>query len=119
MSTRSAKLLVEIQLHESGGMQSSHRPSTEADRAELNSWPSGGLIHISQAMLVEALRREAYTMAITQLSLGKPLGSVNAKELADLTQAQVLKVMQDLIGPLAVETLDALRSAKGEKATDG
>lgn len=113
MSTRSARLLLEIQLHESGGMKSSHRPATEEDRAELNSWPSGGLIHTSQALLVEALRREAYTMAITQLSLGKPLDSLSAKELADLAQAQVLKMMNELLGPLAVETLEALRSVKG------
>lgn len=64
-------LLVEIKLRLSdGAIWTSHRPATPGDASRLEQWPSGGLVQTAHALLIEALRREAYTMAITKLSQG-------------------------------------------------
>lgn len=64
-------LLVEIKLRLSdGAIWTSHRPATPGDAGRLEQWPSGGLVQTAHALLIEALRREAYTMAITKLSQG-------------------------------------------------
>jgi hypothetical protein len=65
-------LLVEVKLRLSdGAIWTSHRPATPGDAGRLEQWPSGGLVQTAHALLIEALRREAYTLAITTLSQGQ------------------------------------------------
>lgn len=62
-------LLLEIRQRLSdGALWTSHRPATPGDASRLELWPSRGLIQVAQALMIEALRREAYTMAITMAS---------------------------------------------------
>ena len=48
-----------------------HRPATPGDAQRAAEWPSGGLVQVAHAFIIEYLRREAYVMAITMISQGK------------------------------------------------
>lgn len=96
-------LLLEIRQRLSdGALWTSHRPATQGDASRLELWPSRGLVQTAQALMIEALRREAYTMAITMISQKQEITPEG------VLQALVLKnqrFVQDF-GPGAVQ--DAL-----------
>lgn len=113
---RTARLTVEIQMSPEGDMRCAHRPATEEDRQELESWPSGGLVHMSHALLVEALRRESYTMALSLLSTGRKLEDLSADEIEKLTRHQVIEMMDRFAPAAARGTLEMIRPAsRGEE----
>ena len=65
-SFETIKFLLEVRKRASDdAVWSMHRPLTPGDQERMSSWPSGGLVHVAHAFLTEALRREAYTMAIS------------------------------------------------------
>lgn len=100
-------LTVEIKRRLSdGAIWTAHRPATPGDATRLENWPSRGLAQAAQALMIEALRREAYTMALAMLSQGH---DVDSKSLQETLQAMILKFVQDF-GPGAVQ--DALGKIK-------
>lgn len=105
---KSARIVVEIQINEEGALKCAHRPLTPEDRAELESWPSGGLVHMAHALLVEALRRESYVMAISHLSVGNSFEDLTAKEIEDLTRAHIAEMVDTFAPTIAQETMQRL-----------
>ena len=101
----SVKILVEVFKNKEGAVRSVHRIASPEDVGTLQSWPSGGLVQVSHALFVEALRRECYTTVIAQLSSGTELEDLTIREVSDLVKAQWLKSMEDLTGPAAEEAL--------------
>jgi len=95
-------LVVDIQPTEEGGLTTTHRFASSADEEEAKRWPSGGLVQVSHALFVEALRREAYTMSITLLSTGTSLEDLTAKGIEERTRAHLAE-MVDQFAPLAAE----------------
>jgi hypothetical protein len=102
MST--VKVVVEIELTEGGELRTSHQYASPEDAQTLSSWPSGGIVHLAHALFIEALRRETYAMALTQLSTGTDPGELEAKEVEGLTRAQVA----GLLDRFAPETAEAV-----------
>ena len=63
-----AKLEVRIVKDPQGQMWSVHSPLTPADQAVFESWPGHGVRDIAHALLVEALRREAYLCVLMEMT---------------------------------------------------
>jgi len=108
---KTVQILVEVQLNEEGEVKSSHRPLTPADQEEMSSWPSGGLVQVAHAMLIETLRRESYLMALSHLSLGNPVGEMTRVEVEGLTRAHIAKMVDHFVGPAADEAMQRIQSA--------
>jgi hypothetical protein len=108
---KTARLTVEIQMSPEGDLKCAHRPATEADRRELESWPSGGLVHMSHALLVETLRRESYTMALSLLSTGTKPEDLTADEIEKLTRAHLIEMTDQFASLAAREALGTIQSA--------
>ena len=107
-------LIVEIKRRISdGSVWSSHRPQTKGDQKRLDGWESGGLIQIAHALFIEMLRREAYTMAISIMSTGKPI--VNKKELEQSVRAHLSQMLDKFIKGAVEETLDRIEKQKTPK----
>jgi len=99
---KTVRILLEIQMNSDGAVKSSHRPLSGADRDEMESWPSGGLVHVAHAFFIETLRRESYTMALTQLSTGTKPEELTAKDLEKLVRSHLIE-MADKFAPSAAE----------------
>ena len=102
------KLVVEVRRKHLEGekysesIMSAHRPLTKADAEQMKEWPSAGLAQVSHALFVEALRREAYTTMIAQLSKGVHSHDLDAKELESSLRAHLIE-MVDKFAASAVE----------------
>ena len=97
-------IVVRVSLRESGEIKT-HREVRPAEGVSLDDLPSGGLVQITQALIVEALRAESYVMLLSKLSLGDKFEEITPSDLDAMTRSQVLKVL-DALGPLiADETL--------------
>lgn len=84
---------MEVHQNEKGEVHSSHRPLTTEDDTQMRSWPSSGLVQVAHALFIESLRREAYTMCISQLSTGTSLESLTASQVDKLVRAHVQEMM--------------------------
>ena len=92
------KLLVEIRRRvEDDAIFSHHRPLSPGDQERMGSWPSGGLIHIAHALMVECFRREAYTMAVSMVSKGRNIQEVTPKDIDEATRLHVLEMMDQFL----------------------
>ena len=91
------------------------RPMTPGDEERMRNWPSGGLVHVAHALLIESIRREAYTMAISIASTGTPPEKIRKNELKKLVK-QHINVMLDRFLEGACQ--DALEKVK-KKPTSG
>ena len=87
------RILLVIQLDDEGAVKSSHRTLMPEDKAQLEAWPSGGQAQLAHALFIEALRREAYTMMISQLSQGKPKDQLSIEDLEEHIQAHWIKIV--------------------------
>ena len=107
---QTARCFVEIRLRsKDGAMQSSHGPLTPEDASRMEGWPSGGLVQTSNALLLEALRQEAYVMALTMISQGKEPDDLTAEDLSERVRVQVLRMLDHVTEGIAEETLAKLR----------
>ena len=76
----------------------------------MEDWPSGGLVQTSNALLLEALRQEAYIMAITLISQGKKPDDLTAEDLSERVQLQLSRMVGQVAVGVAEETLTKIRS---------
>ncbi len=102
---KTARLLVHIHFNENMEIQSDHRPLTVNDQATLKSWPSGGLGQTSHALFIEALRKEAYTMAISLLSQGTAEEDLTATAIEERVRTHLLEMTDRFAGGAAQEAL--------------
>jgi hypothetical protein len=98
------KILIEVRRRESDdALYSNHRPLTPGDQERMGTWPSGGLVHIAHAMMVECFRREAYTMAISILSKGRRIEEIEPKDIDDAVRVHMLEMMDKFLEGAAIE----------------
>lgn len=95
-----------------------HRPATPGDQKRVAEWPSGGLVQVAHAFMVEYLRREAYVMAITMLSQGKKPEDITPQDLEDRIRAQVTNMMDQFVGGAVEEAMSRIKPTpeEGESA---
>jgi len=91
------RILVEIQQNAEGAILSSHWPLSEEDRNQMREWPSAGLVQIAHALFVESLKREAYTMVISQLSTGKSPGDLTSEEISELVRTHTMEMVDKFV----------------------
>lgn len=85
--------VLSLEVGEDGSVRSSLKLLSGEDATALRALPSGGLTQVPHALFVETLRREAYTMAISLLSNGRPLDELTTKELEESVRLHLLKMM--------------------------
>jgi hypothetical protein len=115
--SKKVRVVVEVQMNAKGDVKSVHRPFDTSDQAELERWPSGGLVQLAHAMFVEALRRESYTMAITAMSTGTPFSELTPKTIEELTRSHLIEMADKFASSAAKEAYDMI-CAQEEEAED-
>jgi len=108
---KTARLTIEIQMSPDGDLMCAHRPASQADRVELESWPSGGIVHMSHALFIEALRRESYTMALSLLSTGTKPEDLTAEEIEKLTRQHLIEMADRFAAMTAQEVLETIQAS--------
>jgi len=91
-----------------------HRPATPGDAKRAAEWPSGGLVQVAHAFLVEYLRREAYVMAVTMISQGKEVKDITPQDLEDRIRAQVTNMMDQFVGGAVEEAMSRINPTPNE-----
>lgn len=86
-----------------------HRPATPGDKKRASDWPSGGLVQVAHAFLVEYLRREAYVMAITMISQGKKPEDIAPGDLEQRVRVHVTKMMDQFVGGAVEEAMGRIK----------
>lgn len=84
----------------------------------MQGWPSGGLAQVGHAMFIEALRRESYTMAITQLSAGRKPEELSKEDLAEHVRSHWMKMLESFAELAAEEALEMIRGAEERSSGD-
>jgi len=102
---KEVNLLIRVLLNEQGAVKSSHRPLTSQDAEEAKTWPSGGLVHLSQALFVEALRRDAYLMVVSMLSQGTKHEDLTPQQVAETVRVHWMEQLGRFGEQAAVEAL--------------
>jgi hypothetical protein len=88
-----------------GALFTAHRPATPGDQKRVAEWPSGGLVQVAHAFIIEYLRREAYVMAITMMSKGMAAEDITAKALEERVRVQVAKMAEEFTAGAVEEAL--------------
>ena len=110
------KLTVTIQLGPNGEALSSHDFANHEDSVTALGWPSGGLRHIAQGLLLEAVRREAFASLMVKMSADPEFipqyqaaspenRSIMVNDLAQKTQAIIFKNSQRMFTPSVQEVI--------------
>jgi len=113
------RFLVEIRKRLSDdALFTAHRPATPGDQKRVAEWPSGGLIQVAHAFIIEYLRREAYVMAITMISKGKKPEDITAKDLEERVRVQVAKMAEEFTAGAVEEAMSRIKPTpeEGESA---
>lgn len=104
------RILLETRLRLSdGAIFSSHRPATPGDGERVQEWPSGGLIQIAHAMLVEYMRREAYVIAISLLAQGEEVEDITPQKLEEALRVQIAQMAEQFCKGAVEEALTRIQ----------
>jgi hypothetical protein len=106
---------VRVCLGPDGRLWSSHEPSTSADRDVSLKWPGGGNRHIANALLTEAVRREAFVCLLVALTkqpdLYAQLQQASPEERDRVTRDVANSAGQSLAASLGSMVLSSTREA--------
>jgi hypothetical protein len=106
-----ARLVVEVKQRLSdGALFTSHRYATPGDKNRASKWPSGGLVQVAHALLIEYLRREAYVMAITMISQGRDPKGITTRDLEERVKMQIIKMVDQFSEGAVEEALQRINS---------
>jgi len=105
----SARIVLSIHKREDGAILTDHRPLSEEDSATLMGWPTNGQVHVAQALVTEAIRREARIMALIEMSKGKKSNGLDPKEIEAAVRAHFLDILDRTSGTLTASVLADLR----------
>lgn len=106
----SVRFLVEVRRRlEDEALFTSHRPATPGDQKRVQDWPSGGLVQVAHAFIIEYLRREAYVMAITLLSKGAKPEDITAEDLEQRVRVQVSGMAEQFVKGAVEEALGRIQ----------
>ena len=86
-----------------------HRPATPGDAKRAAEWPSGGLVQVAHAFLVEYMRREAYVMAITMISQGKKPEDITPADLEERVRVHVARMTDKFVGGAVEEAMGRIK----------
>ena len=103
------RILVEVYQNTEGAVRSVHRPASQEDSLRMQDWPSGGLVQVGHAMFIEALRRESYTMAISQLSSGRKPEDLTPEDLAEHVRTHWIQMLGQFAEAAAAEALEMVK----------
>ena len=107
------RFLLETRLRVSdGAIFSSHRPATPGDGERVQEWPSGGLVQIAHAMLVEYMRREAYVLAISMLAQGEEREDITPQKLEETLRVQIAQMSEQFCKGAVEEALLRVQEVK-------
>jgi hypothetical protein len=105
-------------LSSDGHFWSTHHPLTPADAEVQQRWPGGGNRHVAQALLTEAVRREAFVCMLLELQKdpelkariekGDPVEGV-LKSLSEAVLESLTANLAVLAGPSAREVVEMIR----------
>jgi hypothetical protein len=105
----SVRFLIEVRRRlKDDALFTAHRPATPGDKKRVAEWPSGGLVQVAHAFIIEYLRREAYVMAITMISQGKKPEDITAGDLEERVRVQVSKMAEKFVGGAVEEAMERL-----------
>lgn len=103
------RILMEARLRlKDGAVFSSHRPATPGDAERVQEWPSGGLVQIAHAMIVEYMRREAYVIAISMLAQGTKPEEITREVLEQALRVQVAQMAEKFAAGAVEEALSRI-----------
>ena len=107
------RILLEARLRlADGAVFSSHRPATPGDKERVREWPSGGLVQIAHAMLVEYMRREAYVIAISLLAQGEEVEDITPQKLEEALRVQIAQMAEQFCKGAVEEALARIKGAQ-------
>lgn len=95
-----------------------HYPASEADRLILESWPSGGLVQAAHAFMLEAIRRESYTMAIAMMSKGVARENISPEELFERVLGMTIEFCNRFGKDVCQDTIEKLSKMQRENNND-
>lgn len=101
----------ELLSEDDGSVRSSLRLQSESDAVALSNLPAGGLTQLPHALLLETLRREAYTMAISMMSGGTEREALNTQDLDEAVRAHILKMLSLFSPQACAEALSSIRGS--------
>jgi hypothetical protein len=104
-----AHLVVTIQRRDDGSILTDHRPMSDEDMTTLMGWPTNGQVHVAQALLTEAIRREARVMVLTELSKGRQRKDLDPDEIDGAVRAHFLEFLGRFSRQLSEAVLNDLR----------
>ena len=110
------KLTLTIELGPNGEVTSSHDFASYNDSLAAMKWPSGGLRHIAQGLLLEAVRREAFASLMVKMTADPEFipqyqaatpenRSIMENDLAQKVQSIILRNSQKMFTPSIQEAL--------------
>lgn len=101
-----------------GALDTKHYPASGADSAVLESWPSGGLVQAAHAFMLEAIRRESYTMAIAMMSKGIDRSQILPEELSERVVGMTLEFCDRFCKDICKDTINRLSEKPREDDND-
>ena len=107
-----ANLVVKIEKNKAGEIKTAHKPLTLTDKKTLESWPSQGLAQTSHAQFVEALRKEAYTMMIANLSKGVHPKDMDPVEVSGMVRHHLLDMIDKFTESAVSEAFQVLAESE-------
>lgn len=99
MSKETIKVIVELSVDtESGDINTSHYMLTEADHDKLSALPANGLPQLSQSLMLESFKREAYVSMVTLLSQGKEITEIDPNDIKTLARSTFDRALDKYLG---------------------
>lgn len=111
--TSTARLVVSIHKRDDGAILTDHRPMADEDMTALMGWPTNGQVHVAQALVTEAIRREARIMALIEMSKGKKAEDLDPEEIEVAVRAHFVELLASVAGTLTAAVLADLRGEGG------
>ena len=94
------KVVVELNIDEEGNIQTLHYPLDEENEKMLNALPAGGLPHLSQSLMIESFKREAYVSFVSVLSQGTAIEDIHPEEVKQVCRGRFDKALDKYLGAI-------------------
>ena len=94
------KIVVELKIDEEGNIQTLHYPLNEEHEKMLVELPAGGLPHLSQSLMIESFKREAYVSFVSVLSQGTTIEEIRPEEVVKVCRGRFDKALDKYLGAI-------------------
>ena len=110
----SARIALLIQRRDDGAILTDHRPMSDEDMAALMAWPTNGQVHVAQALLTEAIRREARVVCLIQMTKGLTPEDLDAEEIDRTVRVLMSETLHRICSVLVGSVVEDLRKSSTE-----